>query len=236
VRGRGREQSMQRRPLFVIAVFLLALSGCKTPKNDLVTEQAAMAALETTAFSAPNDVQTLTFTAGGERPPRPYALTGFLFAKRWLVCPTTESGPFARTVLCTFDAAGRTYAQANGWTSAPTPGGCPQCETWTVPLAQARLERVTDVTLTDKSHAVATYAYEVVPNEIGGQLGAWMHVNPVAWCGPDPRALGAWSRPRTGTATFVRSQAGWEIVPPPVGYSATFPSAAAANGVARPCS
>ncbi len=224
---------MQRRSLFVTAIFLLALGGCKTAKNDLPA-QAATAALTTTYFSPRNDVQTLTFAAGGQRSTHAYALEGFLFAKRWLVCQATETGPFAQGSACRFNTAGRTYAQADGWTSAATSGGCAQCETWTVPLAQAKLERVTDVTASDKTHAVVTYAYEVVPNEIGAQLSAWMRQNPIAWCGPDPR--GAWSHPLSGTATFVRSQTGWQIVPSPDGFSATFPSATASYDVTRPCS
>ncbi|MBC5800005.1 MAG: hypothetical protein GIX03_01525 [Candidatus Eremiobacteraeota bacterium] len=224
---------MQRRSFFVIALFVLAVAGCRTT-NDLPA-QVAMATLETTIFSAPNDAQTLTFTAGGERAPKPYALTGFLYAKHWLECQATESGPFARTAVCRLDAAGRTYAQANGWTSAPTPGGCAQCETWTVPLAQAKLARVTDVTFSDKTHATVTYAYQVVPSEIGVQLADWMRQNPVAWCGPDPRAVGAWSQPRTGTATFVKTQTDWESATPAAGFSATFASAPASSGVSRPC-
>jgi len=226
---------MQRRFVFVIAVFLLALGGCRTAKNDLPAE-VAMATLEATVFSTPNAVQTMTFTAGGERAPKPYPLAGFLYAKRWLVCQATEAGPFARTAVCRFDTAGRTYAQANGWTSAPTPGGCAQCETWTVPLAQAKLARVTDVTLSDKTHAAVTYTYQVVPTEIGAQLADWMRQNPVAWCGPDPRTIGVWSQPRTGTAAFVKSQTDWESAPSPGGFSAAFAHAAASTGVTRPCS
>ncbi len=221
------------RTLLVATIVAVSLTGCKPPKPSLAA-QAAQTTLEATAFAPPNDVQTLTFTTGQVRPPKPYALDGFLGAKRWLVCEATEPGPFAREAVCQFNTPGRTYARANGWTSAPAGGRCTRCEVWTVPLAQAKLDRITGVTIADATHATVTYAYDVVPNELGAQLAAWMASNPVAWCGPDPRVVGQWSQPRAGTAMFVKAGGDWQIAPPPDGFAATFASTAA--HVDRPCS
>ncbi|MDQ2908978.1 MAG: hypothetical protein M3R44_06460 [Candidatus Eremiobacteraeota bacterium] len=227
--GRSTLSGMQRRRFFVIALFLLALPGCKTGKESLPL-QSATALLETSLFAAPNDVQTLAFTSGGARPQKPLPFDGFLYAKHWLSCEATEPGPFARTSVCTFDAEGRTYAHENGWTSGPTPGGCAKCETWNAPLAQAKLLTVSDVNVHDAAHATATYTYEVEPNEIGSQLAGWMRQNPVAWCGVDPRAVGDWSNVQTGTASFVRGQNGWQVDP-----TSIMPPLKSAIKPARPC-
>lgn len=227
--GDGTNVRMQRRGLFVMALFLFALQGCKTGKESLPA-QTASTQLEANVFAAPTDVQMLTFVSGGARTQKPFPFDGFLYAKHWLGCEATEPGPFARTSVCTFDAAGRTYAHENGWTSARTPGGCAKCETWNVPLARAQLVAVTAVDVRDATHATATYTYEVQPTEIGGQLAAWMRENPVAWCGVDPRAVGDWSHVQSGTATFVKTPSNWQLEP--TSLTPVFKTAAKP---ARPC-
>jgi len=100
---------MQRRCLFVIALFVFVVQGCKTGKESLAA-QTASAQLEASVFAAPNDVQSLTFISGGARAQKPFPFDGFLYAKHWLTCAATEPGPFAQTSVCTFNAEGRTYA------------------------------------------------------------------------------------------------------------------------------
>lgn len=220
---------MQRRGLFVIALFLFALQGCKTGQGSLPARTAS-AQLEEGVFAAPSDVQMLTFVSGGARTQKSFPFDGFLYAKHWLKCEATEPGPFARTSVCTFDAEGRTYAHENGWTSARTPGGCAKCETWNVPLAQAKLLTVSDVNVHDATNATAAYSYDVEPNEIGSQLAGWMRQNPVAWCGVDPRAVGDWSQVQTGTAAFVKEKGTWQLEPTSIA-----PIFKTAARLARPC-
>jgi len=220
---------MQRRCLFVMALFVFTLQGCKTGKASLGA-QTASAQLEASVFAAPNDVQSLTFVSGGARTQKPFPFDGFLYAKHWLTCAATEPGPFAQTSVCTFNAEGRTYAHENGWTSTQTLGGCTKCATWNVPLAQAKLLAVTAVNVHDATHATATYTYEVEPNEIGSQLAGWMRQNPVAWCGVDPRTVGDWSEAQIGTAGFVKRQSNWQLDP-----TTLAPPFKAAAKLARPC-
>ncbi len=220
---------MHCRRLFMSALLFLVLPSCKPPANDLAA-QTAMAALATTVFAAPNDVQTLTFVSGAARAPKPFPFEGFLYAKHWLACEATEPGPFARTAVCRLDAPGRAYASANGWT-AMRAQGCDGCETWTVPLAQAKLGSITDIAMRDRSHATVTYTFQVVPNEIGSQLAAWMRVNPIAWCGVDPRAVGGWTHVRSATAAFTRTPTGWQLEPG--GFTRPFEDAG--KQPARPC-
>lgn len=221
------------RPTLVAAALIACfLSGCKN--GNLATREASTA-LEASLFAPANSVQTLSFISGDSRTPKADALNGFLYAKRWLDCKDTQPGLFSRVAVCTFNATGRTFAHQNGWTAVRGDDTCAQCETWTVPLARATLRSVTSVAASDKSHAVVTYAYDVVPNAFGGQLGDWMGTNPVAWCGPDPRAIGAWAQARTGTASFARSNGTW--APSQAGqggFNATFGAPAAERTCARP--
>ncbi len=224
------------RRFFLFAVIAVSLAGCKPPGGTFAAQTAATT-LATTLFAAPNNVQTLSFTAGGARDPKPYALANFLYAKRWLACKASQPGPFASQTICTFETVGRSYAHANGWTAARPAGGCAQCETWTVPVATAKLQHVTRVAASGKTQATATYEYAVIPNEFGTQLADWMAKNPVAWCGPIPSARGGWSKPRSGTAEFVRAGQGWQLAQPAAGFAATFDDPAATGAVAeRACS
>jgi hypothetical protein len=215
---------MHRTWILAITVVALGLSACKS--GNLATS-AASAALGSTVFAPSNAIQTLSFTSGDPAIPKADALQGYLYAKHWLDCKDTQPGVFSHVAVCTLNAAGRTFAHENDWTSAHPDGSCAQCEVWTVPLARAELRGVTALSAIDKTHAVADYDYEVVPGAFGGELGDWMRTNPVAWCGPDPRAIGAWSQPRAGKAAFVRTGTRWEPAPAPGGFTATFGAPAA---------
>lgn len=224
------------RRFFLFGAIAVLLAGCKEPGGKFVA-QTATTTLDATLFAAPNNVQTLSFTSGGARDPKPYALANFLYAKRWLACHAAQPGPFASQTLCTFEAVGRSYAHANGWTATHPAGGCAQCETWLVPVATAKLQRVLQVTAASKTHAAATYAYAVVPTELGSQLADWMAKNPVAWCGPVPSVQGGWSKPRSGTAEFTHAAPGWQLAQPAAGFAATFADPTATGASAdRPCS
>ena len=225
---------MSRRFFFLAGLLAVLLAGCKQPGS--LAAKTATTALDSSLFAAPNNVQSLTFTAGGARDPKPFALANFLYAKRWLMCKATQPGIFASTTACTFENVGRSYARANGWTQTRPAGGCAQCETWTVPVAVAKLQRVTNVSATDKTHASATYAYAVVPTELGAQLADWMAKNPVAWCGPIPSVAGGWSKARSGQAAFARAGEVWQLAAPPAGFASTFGDPAATGAAAdRPC-
>ena len=226
---------MLRRFFFLAGTLAISLAGCK--QNGNLAAQTATTALDASIFASPNNVQALTFTSGGERDPKPYALANFLYAKHWLTCKATQPGIFASTTACTFENVGRSYAHANGWTQTRPPGGCAQCETWMVPVAVAKLQRVTNVSATDKTHANATYAYDVVPTEIGAQLTDWMAKNPVAWCGPIPNVAGGWSKARSGEAAFAHVGQSWQVAQPPAGFATTFGDPSATPATAnRPCS
>lgn len=222
---------MFRRTLLAAALLACCLSGCKN--GNLATREAT-AALDASLFAPANSVQTLSFVSGDSRTPKADALNGFLYAKRWLECKDTQPGLFSRVAVCTFNAAGRTFAQQNGWTAVKGGGACAECETWTVPLARAKLQSVTSIAASDKSHAAVTYAFDVVPNAFGGQLGDWMGTNPVAWCGPDPRAIGAWSQARSGTASFARTAGKWAPSQGSAGFTASFGAPSAERTCARP--
>jgi hypothetical protein len=177
----------------------------------------------------------LSLVTGDSRTPKADALNGFLYAKHWLTCKDTQPGLFSRVAVCSLNAAGRTYANENGWTERHGEvSTCPQCELWTVPLARATFGSVTGVTATDKSHAVVTYTYHVTPNAFGGELGDWMGTNPVAWCGPDPRAVGAWAQARSGMANFVRTGDMWAPSPPVSGFIEAFGAPSADRACATP--
>lgn len=217
------------RPFFLAAVvFACALSGCK---NASLATRDASTALSASIFAPANAVQSLSFTSGDSRTPKADALNGFLYAKRWLDCKNTEPGLFSRVSICTLNAAGRTFAHQNGWTATHPSGACERCELWSVPLARAQLASVTSISASDKTHAVVAFTYGVTPNAFGGQLGDWMSTNPVAWCGPDPRAVGAWTQTRTGTARFERQGKTWGVSPSEGGFDATF----AAPSAERTC-
>ncbi len=211
-------------------LFAFGLSGCKN--NDLAVREASRT-LAATAFSPPQAVQTLTFTSGESRTPRAQAIDSFLYAKHWLECKDTQPGLFSRVAVCTLDTAGLTFARENNWHATHVAAGCALCETWTVPLARATLRSVTGLMQRDKTHAVATYAYEVVPNAFGGELGDWMTKNSDAWCGPDPRAAGGWGRTRDGQADFVRAGSSWTVADAAPG--ATFAGTFGAPAPDRPC-
>ena len=226
---------MVRRFFLVAGLLAVALAGCKQSSGKLVA-QTATTALDASLFAAPNNVQTLSFTSGGARDAKPYALVNFLYAKHWLACASTEPGPFSQQSVCTFQPAGRAYAHANGWTAVRPSNGCAACETWSVPVATAKLQHVTAVE-GDKTHATATYAYEVVPTELGLQLMDWMAKNPIAWCGPIPSASGGWSKPRTSDAQFAHTGTSWQLAQPAAGFDATFADPGASKTSAdRPCS
>ena len=177
----------------------------------------------------------MSLVTGDSRTPKADALNGFLYAKHWLTCKDTQPGPFSRVAVCTLNAAGRTFGHENGWTERHSDDStCAQCELWTVPLARARLRSVTGVTATDKTHAVVTYAYDVVPNAFGGELSDWMGTNPVAWCGPDPRAVGAWAQARSGTANFARTGGTWAPSQPAAGFVAVFGAPSAERACSTP--
>ncbi len=221
---------MLRRLIFAGGLFAFILFGCKSGS---LAGREATAALDATVFSMPNAVQTLSFRVGESRTPKADAINGFLYAKHWLECKDTQPGLFSRVAVCTLDAAGRTFAHENNWTVAHSEGACARCETWTVPLARATLRSVTDVSASDKTHAVVTYAYEVVPNAFGGELGDWMTKNPAAWCASDPRAVGVWRHPRSGKADFTRSGGMWTVTPG--GGSGDFAANFGASSTDRAC-
>ncbi len=210
----------------LLCIVAVSIAGCK---SDDLSGQAATNALETTLFAPAGATQTTTFVVGAARPAKPYAIDGFLYAKRWLTCSAEQPGLFSSTSVCELDSAGRTYAASNGWTSVRggTAGGnaCEKCETWTVPVARAKLRRVSDIHRTGKDAAGATFAYDVTPNEFGNQLGAWMAQNAKAWCGPDPRSVGVWGAERSGNARFERANGTWRPVDQP-SFATTFGSGA----------
>ena len=220
---------MFRRSLLAAGLLAIVLSGCKSGS---LAARDATTALDASLFSAANAVQTLSLVTGESRVGQADAINGFLYAKRWLECKDTQPGVFSRFTVCTLNTVGRTYAHENDWTSAHPAGTCAACEVWTIPLARARLRDVNDVAQSDKTHAVASYSYDVVPNAFGNELGAWMSTNPIAWCGADPRAIGAWAQPRAGKASFVRTSRAWVLSPAtPSGFTANFASPSAV----RPC-
>jgi hypothetical protein len=219
----------------LVASVLLALIGCKTSSNEGLASAAASSAVEQAYFASPAAIQTASFSEGKAQPAKPLALDTFLYEKRWLECKNTEPGPIERETLCTFDSAGRTYAHENAWTAAAAANGCAECETWTVPLATARFLNVTAITRIDPTHASVAYTYSVVPNEFGGELGAWMADHPKAWCGPDPRVAGGWSQTRTGVATFEQRAGTWHLETPATSFSETFAVQAAGASAEHPC-
>ena len=221
------------RRLFILAV-IAALLGCKQP-GEFVT-QTAMTTLDQTTFASPNNVQTLTFTSGGEREPRPLALLNFLYGKRWLSCKPAQPESSPSKAVCTLEAAGRIYARANGWAQVRAARTCSKCETWSVPVAAAKLQRVLSVAATNQTQAAATYEYSVVPTELGTQLADYMARNPAAWCGPIPSVAGGWFTPRSGTTEFTRNDGVWQLSQPASGFASTFTDPAATATVAeRPC-
>lgn len=219
------------RKFAVLFSIAFAIAGCKSTG---LGEKTATTALESTVFAPAAATQTLTFVVGRERPAKPYAIDGFLYAKRWLACRDAEPGLFSAHTVCTFEDAGRAYAAANGWTVArgDATGACAKCETWTVPLARAKLRSVSDVHETGKDTASATYGFDVTPNEFGAQLDDWMKQNALAWCGADPRAIGLWGTERSANATFVRSSQGWKPAEP-ASFTTSFANRAVAPD--RPC-
>jgi hypothetical protein len=215
---------MFRPTLPAAALIACCLWGCK---NGNLAAREASTALAKSLFAPENSVQTLSLVTGDSRTPRADALNVFLYAKHWLTCKDTQPGIFSRVAVCTLNAAGRTFGQENGWTKRDDVATCAQCELWTVPLARATLRSVTGVAASGKNHAVVTYAYDVTPNAFGGELGDWMGTNPVAWCGTDPRAVGAWAQARSGTANFARTGGMWAPSQPPAGFTQTFGAPAA---------
>ena len=225
---------MIRRFVIVVLALACSLAGCK-PAGDSLAERTATRALDASVFSRGNATQVATFVSGRPQRPKPYAIENFLYAKHWLVCKTTQPGLFSTVSVCTLDDAGRTYGRANGWTSAPGPAPCAACETWSVPIATAKLNDVTDIASTDKTHGTATYRYTVIPNELGAQLADWMATNPTAWCGPDAPADADWKTPRAGAVAFAYGDGAWRVATPAAGFDATFADTAAAAKADRPC-
>ena len=170
----------------------------------------------------------------GDRKTRPLALDEFLYAKHWTGCEAGETGPFAASTRCRLNDEGRTYGAANGWSPVSVErGGCARCEVWHIPLAHAALRAVGAVELADADRATASYTYLVTPNEFGAQLAAWMADHPIAWCGPNPAAIGVWNRPRRAQASFERVKGHWVLAnPASPTFDATFADPSAKD---QPC-
>jgi len=216
--------------MLALALFA-ALTGCKAADRSLA-QNTARAGLERTVFASDTAVQTMTFSSGETTAFKPYALDSFLYAKRWISCKTTQRGAFSQVSTCSFNGDGRTFATQNGWSSQP--GSCETCQIWTVPVAHARLVSVDSIAASDPTHASTTYSYVVEPNVFGSQLGDWMTKNAVAWCGPDPRALGQWAKPRTATTAFARGTQGWVPVSSVAAFTTAFGAGTDASAD-RPC-
>jgi len=219
-----------RRLMFAFAL-MAALAGCKTADRSLV-QDTARSGLEKTVFASDTAVQTMTFSSGETTTFKPYAIDSFLYAKRWLSCKSTQRGAFSEVSTCSFNSDGRTFATQNGWSAQP--GSCGTCQIWTVPIARARLLSVDSIAASDTTHASATYTYIVDPNVFGRQLGDWMAKNVVAWCGPDPRAVGEWAKNRTATTAFARGSTGWAPVSPAAAFTTAFGAGIDAS-TDRPC-
>lgn len=222
---------LRRLPVLVLIV-ACALAGCRPSGSSL--QATARRALGASVFAPANADQVATIVSGQVQRPIPYAIENFLYAKHWLECKATQPGLFSAQTVCRLDDAAKTYGRTNGWHAGPGPAGCTACETWSIPIATAKLNDVTAITSTDATHGTVTYAYTVIPNELGTQLDAWMRMDSSAWCGPDPRADADWTTPRTGSASFVRD-GGWHVAPPPAGFDATFGDTAAAAKGDRQC-
>ncbi len=225
---------MIRRFIIVVLALACSLTGCK-PAADSLANTTATRALEASVFSRTDAVQVASFVSGQPQRPKPYAIENFLYAKHWLECKATQPGLFSTVSVCTLDEAGKTYGRANGWSSAPGPAPCNSCETWTVPIAMAKLNDVTDIASTDKTHGTARYRYTVIPNELGSQLADWMSTNPTAWCGQDARADGDWKTQRTGAVAFAYEDGAWHVTPAATGFDGTFGDTVAASKADRPC-
>jgi hypothetical protein len=209
-------------------LFSLAIAGCKTSSS--LAEREAKATLAKTLFTDSASVQTVTFVSGAVSA-KPLAIDQFLFSKHWSTCPSS-GGALASAPVCSLDEEGASYGHANGWVSS-TSDACDKCNAWTIPVAKAKLMSVDAIDATDGSHATATYTYVVVPNEFGKSFGEWTSGHAVAWCGPDPAAVGGWAASRTATAAFVKGDAGWQLATPAgTTFAANFANGAA---VAKPC-
>jgi len=214
--------------LISFALFSLAVVGCKT--SSPLAEREAKATLARTLFTDSARVQTVTYVSGHVAS-QPLAIDQFLFAKHWSTCPSA-GGALASAPVCTLDDEGMSYGKTNGWSSAPS-DACDKCTAWTIPVASATLKSVDSIDATDGSHATATYSYVVVPNEFGKSFGEWTAGHAVAWCGPDPVAVGGWAGSHTATAAFVKGSSGWQLANPPgTTFAANFANGAA---VAKPC-
>lgn len=222
-----------KRLLVALLVAGALLSGCKKPSS--LERADAQNILQTALFSGPRATQTFDFTSGGIAS-HPLALEQFLYAKHWLDCTATAPGTFTTSAVCRLNAEGRTFGTANGWAWLPsTEKGCERCESVHVPLAVARLTAVSAVEIADESHATVVYSYEVVPDQFGVQLAAWMAAHTLAWCGPDPAARGGWNVQRSAKAAFVRSSAGWlPAETQAADFAGSFAPADAADG-GKPC-
>jgi hypothetical protein len=209
-------------------LFSLAIAGCKTSSS--LAEGEAKATLAKTLFTDSARVQTVTFVSGAVSS-QPLAIDQFLFAKHWSTCPSA-GGALASAPVCSLDAEGASYGHTNGWVSS-TSDACDTCNAWTIPVAIATLKSVDSINATDATHATATYTYVVVPNEFGKSFGEWTAGHAVAWCGPDPAAVGGWAASHTATAAFVKRDSGWQLASPPGSTFAT--NFANGTAVAKPC-
>jgi hypothetical protein len=209
-------------------LFSLAIAGCKTSSS--LAEGEAKATLAKTLFTDSARVQTVTFVSGAVSS-QPLAIDQFLFAKHWSTCPSA-GGALASAPVCSLDAEGASYGHTNGWVSS-TSDACDKCNAWTIPVAIATLKSVDSINATDATHATATYTYVVVPNEFGKSFGEWTAGHAVAWCGPDPAAVGGWAASHTATAAFVKRDSGWQLASPPGSTFAT--NFANGTAVAKPC-
>jgi hypothetical protein len=214
--------------LLSFVLFSLAIAGGKTSSS--LADREATATLAKTLFTDSASVQTVTFVSGAVAS-APLAINQFLFSKHWSTCPNV-GGALASAPVCSLDDEGASYGHANGWTSSPS-DVCEKCNAWTIPVAKASLKSVDSINAIDSTHATATYTFVVVPNEFGKSFGEWTAGHAVAWCGPDPAAVGGWAGSHTATATFVKSSAGWQLANAPgTTFAANFANGAA---VAKPC-
>jgi hypothetical protein len=219
---------LPRFRLISFVLFSLAVVGCKTSSS--LAEHEAKATLARSFFADSASVQTVTFVSGHVAS-QPLAIDQFLFSKHWSTCPSS-GGALASAPVCSLDDEGVSYGHANGWVSTPS-DACDKCNAWTIPVAKATLKSVDSIDAADGSHATATYTYVVVPNEFGKSFGEWTAGHAVAWCGPDPAAVGGWAGSHTATAAFVKGSAGWQLANAPGGtFAANFANGAA---VAKPC-
>jgi hypothetical protein len=209
-------------------LFSLAIAACKTTSP--LAEREANATLAKTLFTDSASVQTVTFVSGAVAR-QPLAIDQFLFSKHWSTCPSS-GGALASAPVCSLDDEGASYGHANGWVSS-TSDACDKCNAWTIPVAKATLKSVDSINATDATHATASYTYVVAPNEFGKSFGEWTAGHAVAWCGPDPAAVGGWSVSHTATAAFVKGDAGWQLASPPGTTFAT--NFANGTAVAKPC-